>query len=399
MWVDRLLGHYSFIVDPGQDPSEGEGHNTAAIGSKPLCHVDLTSHETSPKIHLNTHAGMRLMSTHFFRRGKSQIKVGEPTADSNRLDAPMRALWKQAGLPHEGRSGILKDSMRKHLFKGVKPEEVLLEPNLQSSRPQGSPQVPADRVQIYNFLEIIRRAVFLSAKSEPMQLPSYRAVELHVNRAELAFRLAIECVAGNQPSLASWKDADSGWQGQDESDIRIVWDDHVMSPSTHRAKEGGCGCGKRGNAAALCKSCACATAKRPCDPSVCGCRPDNCKNPNGRIAEDSTENRQAIAPEGLQPTLGEGRNQELEPEGADGSPDDIEFEDQEQDDDVLSWLLPEGLIPFPEGEDSATTSSDTVVDVGCPGGDNEDDFLEGVGDGDNEFGIDDSDCDLIGRMI
>ena len=83
-----------------------------------------------------------------------------------------------------------------------------------------------------------------------------------------------------------------------------------------------------------------------------------------------------------------------------GSPaDDIEFEDQEQDDDVLSWLLPEGLIPFPEGEDSATTSSETVVDVGCPGGDIEDDFLEGVGDGDNEFGIDDSDCDLIGRMI
>ena len=230
---------------------------------------------------------------------------------------------KQSSLAHSDRLGVLKKHMEDVLFKevrfkGISVADLLMDPSPEGEAPelesdvpsdtpirrQGAHRLPEGRKPMFNFLEIIRRAVFLSAKTEPMQLPSYRAVELHVHRAELAFRLAIECVGGNQPSLHSWKAPNSGWEGTSESDIRIVWDDQVPSstpsscPPQRRRQQDECKCGKNGNASELCKNCVCTKNKRPCNETCC-CTPQTCKNRFGR--KPNSEEGHAATPSAQPP--------------------------------------------------------------------------------------------------
>ena len=190
----------------------------------------------------------------------------------------------------------------------------------------------------------------------------------------LAFRLAIECVGGNQPSLHSWKAPNSGWEGTSESDIRIVWDDQVPSstpsscPAQRRPQQDECKCGKKGNASELCKNCVCTKNKRPCNETCC-CTPQTCKNTFGR--KPNSEEGHAATPSAQPPPYlqaqmstseaqgSEPQNQQIadEPGGHLAYEDEelqevVAYEDEEpQEDDFLAWLLPDvSVVP---GEDVA----------------------------------------------
>ena len=307
--------------------------------------------------------------------------------------------------PHSSFADLLMDPSP----EGEAPE---LESDVPSDTPirrQGAHRLPEGRKPMFNFLEIIRRAVFLSAKTEPMQLPSYRAVELHVHRAELAFRLAIECVGGNQPSLHSWKAPNSGWEGTSESDIRIVWDDQVPSstpsscPPQRRRQQDECKCGKNGNASELCKNCVCTKNKRPCNETCC-CTPQTCKNRFGR--KPNSEEGHAATPSAQPPPYLQAQMSTSEAQGSEpqkqpiadepgvayedeGPQEVVAYEDEEpQEDDFLAWLLPDvSVVP---GEDVAGDNEGNE--------ENRDDFYEGVGDLEDMFGIH-SDDEIIGSMI
>ena len=390
MWSDRLLEYSAFLTSPSVDPNESAPGSPA----QPLCSVAANFDAGSPEIHLNTHAAMRLMSSIFFRRGKDQIKVGVSTSDVKRLEPAMRHLWIQSGLPHAGRNRTFVDNMKDVLFRGTTAEQELLEPSESQtcdddSRDASQQVFTDDYRQMFNYLEIIRRAVFLSKDGEAMQLPSYRAVELHVNRATLVFRLALECASGHQPSLEAWKEPNSGWSGSSESDIRIVWDDQVQTtletnqPQSRSRQSESCTCGR---SLTPCRKCACVTAKRPCITGKCQCDPATCKNPLGHIVLHELGQQDP----GIGTNEGDsaGAQQPLEECQESRVADEYEISPvtDEAEQDVLA-----GLIVVDDDADEEEASNQQM-------GHTDGDFFEGIEEGGNDGELSGSD-DLVGSFL
>ena len=287
-WLDRLIEHYHFIVDPCHDPTTvASAESTYDHPSLKLCHVDPRA-IGRPEEHVlvNLQAAMRFVSTEYFRRGKSQIKVGVSTADNKKLHDAMRRLWIQAGLPHEERLPELRKQMDNVLYKNSAISQQVLQPGVVTEEGENE-EGDGTPAQMANFLDLLRRAVFLSNKTEAMFLPSHRALELHLRRSIYVLRLALESVSGHQPSLDSWNAPNSGWEtvpDQDGGGIRIVWDDQVQSKPGISANSAtparkGCKCNK--STGAQCTSCTCTKSgpnKGPCDPNICGCDPARCRN-------------------------------------------------------------------------------------------------------------------------
>ena len=238
-----------------------------------------------------------------------------------------------------------------------------------------------------NYLEIIRRAVFLSCKkSEAMLLPSKRALELHLARTQYIMSLVMLSVSGNHPSRETC--FDYGWQGTSEADIKITWDDNVASeeipaPTSSNIAEG---CGPRCNKAGeTCKACKCVRNKRPCS-DACHCLgKSGCQNPHG------CHKGHSAAPEQIP---GSSNPEEGNHGAIDFSKDDAFAEDEQGEDstetreDIRSYVLaldPE-FANSPEMIESVSTEEDNEL-VSDP-----EDKAEHVSD---VLGMNQDACDLL----